>query len=491
MQLTKSRNFFYASLVFLIGLASSDVRLLFNGSGWITCLVIVILFGLIYSVRRHQVIVLIVFFILGNIYAGLFVPKIDEGHVAFYYEKEIKFSGLVVEEPNRSDGKQKLSVQPQNLRGKILVWEEMYPEYNYGDFLEIECQLKKPEQLDGFRYDKYLARSNIYALCYQPKIKLLARDKGKFFVNAALKTKKYFESRLAKTVAEPQAALISGILIGSRQAIPKYLLSEFNQTGLTHIVAVSGYNITIMVAVFLNLARYLSISRRKAFWLIVVILIFFAVLTGLSASVIRATIMGIVVLLAKQIGRISRAGNLLVLTAVLMALFNPRILLWDAGFQLSFLSTVGLIYFSPKLSKYFTWLPETFALRENFSNTLAAIIFTMPLVLFSFQRLSLVAPIVNLFVLPAVPIVMLVGFVQLVFSMINLFAGQIIGWFSWLFARYIIEVIGVFAALPFSTIPIRISFVGLMAAYLILIILTFGFGNFARKPECVIINIDK
>lgn len=451
----------------------------------VTTLVILILVSLIYLLRQKQIIVLIIFFILGNVYAGLFVPEINAGHVAYYYEQNLKFRGLVVEEPNRSDGKQKLAVQPQDLKGKILVWEEMYPEYSYGDFLEIKCGFKKPEQLDDFRYDKYLARSDIYALCYQPKIKLLAKDKGNIFVSAALKTKKYFEFRLAKTVAEPQAALISGILLGSRQSIPKKLAENFNTTGLTHIVAVSGFNITIMVVMLSALLKQLSIARKKAFWLIVVILIFFAILTGLGASVIRATIMGLIVLLAKQIGRVGRAGNLLVLTAILMALFNPRILLWDAGFQLSFLSTIGLIYFSPKISKFFSWLPETLALRENFTNTLSAIIFTMPFILFSFQRISLIAPIANLFILPAVPIAMLVGFVQLIFSSVNLFFGQIVGWFGWLIGKYIVEVIGFFAGLPFASVSFKINLITLVVVYAILIVFTFGF---TKKSGCAIIN---
>ena len=432
--------------------------------------------------------VMVFFLMLGNVYASLFIPFVDKDHVANYYDQEMKFSGIVTVEPDRSGGRQKLSVQPNNLKGKILVFEEMYPEYNYGDKLEVHCRLRKPEAMEDFRYDKFLARSNIYALCYQPQIKLLEKNRGNILVDAALKTKHFFEIKIAKTVAEPQAALISGILLGSRQAIPQKLLNEFNLTGLTHIVAVSGYNITIMAVVFLNLTRFLGLGRKKSFWLIVIILIFFAILTGLSASVMRATVMGILVLAAKQIGRMSRPGNLLAATAVLMTLFNPNILIWDAGFQLSFLSTIGLIYFSPKLAKYFFWLPETLALRENFVNSLSAIIFTMPLVMFSFQRISLIAPIANLFVLPFVPIVMFVGFFQLVFSMTNLFAGQVVGWFSWLFAKYIIEVIGFFANLSFAAVPAEISGLTLIVAYLVLIFFTFYFRNFAVKAGCAIIE---
>jgi competence protein ComEC len=478
----------YNSLAFLVGLVSIEVYVLPNGSILSSAVMISGLLILIYILRRQVILVMMFFLILGNIYAGLFIPRIDPGHVAYYYEQEMKFSGVVITEPDRSGGRQKLSVQPERLKGKILVFEEMYPEYNYGDKLEVHCRLRKPEAMEDFRYDKFLARSDIYALCYQPQIKLLEKNQGNVLVGAALKTKNFFEIKIAKTVAEPQAALISGILLGSRQSIPEKLLDNFNRTGLTHIVAVSGYNITIMVVVFLNLARFLGLGRKKSFWLIVVILIFFAILTGLSASVIRATIMGLLVLLAKQIGRTSRAGNLLVATAILMALFNPKILLWDAGFQLSFLSTIGLIYFSPKLVKYFSWLTETFAIRENLTNTMSAIIFTMPLVLFSFQRISLIAPIVNLFVLPFVPIVMFVGFIQLVFSMVNLFAGQIVGWFSWLFAKYIIEVIGFFASLPFAAVPIKISGWILVVIYLFLVYFTFCFSSFDRKPVCAIIE---
>ena len=113
--------------------------------------------------------------------------------------------------------------------------------------------------------------------------------------------------------------------------------------------------------------------------------------------------MGMIVLFAKYAGRQTKVNNILALTCVLMLLVNPNILLFDAGFQLSFLATIGLIYFVPIIEKYFQWLPEKFALRENFVTTMSAIILTLPLILYQFKRLSTVAPIVNLLILSVIP----------------------------------------------------------------------------------------
>ena len=160
----------------------------------------------------------------------------------------------------------------------------------------------------------------------------------------------------------------------------------------------------------------LYIPRKKAFGLIVAGIIIFVLFTGASASVVRAGIMGIIVLLSKQMGRMSRIGTVLLLTAVVMTIQNPLVLVWDAGFQLSFISTCCLVYLSPIFVQRCKRLPELFGLKESFISTISAIVATLPLILFQFGRLSIVAPIVNMLVLWIIPYLMLFGFFAKVFG---------------------------------------------------------------------------
>ncbi len=469
--MTKSKQFFYSSLAFLIGVALSELWLI--QGVWFLIFSLVAL-GSMYFFKKQKIIIFILLvLVIGNFYGGLFQQKTDSNYIASLNETKQTFVATICLEPDVRLDHQKLTVCPAEYKGKVLLKTSLYPEYAYGDKLEINCKLQTPEPIENFRYDKYLEKSGIASVCYQPRLIVLAKDQGNFFIAGILKIKDFVSQKINKTVAEPQAALVGGILLGTRQGIPADLLEKFNITGITHIIAISGFNITIIVVILLNFFTSLNINRKKSFYIILAGLVFFVVLTGMSPSVIRAAVMGSLVLFAKQIGRPAKIANVLVLSALIMVLVNPKILVWDAGFQLSFLSTIGLVYLSPVLLKYFAKIPTKFGLQENLTSTFSAIIFTLPLILFQFGRLSIVAPIVNLLVLPIIPIAMLVGFIQLVFSLINIFLGQMVGWISWLLLDYIIKVVEIFASFGWSAVNISISWWLMLFLYVVLFIIIF------------------
>lgn len=467
MELTKSQKFFCGCLAFLAGIALAEI---FQSRSFVF-IIVVALSGLAVffpPAKNKKYFAMIFLLLLGNLWASLFAPQINQQHISYYNGREKTFQAIIVAEPDARLDHQKLTARPTELKGKVLLKIPLYPEYQYGDLLEVDCDLRAPEQIDNFKYDKFLARAGIYSVCYQPRINLLASGQGKTVVSGILKLKQFMQRNINLTVAEPEAALVSGILIGARQGILPDLTSRFNVTGITHIIAISGYNITIIVAVLLNIFKNLCVNRRKAIWGIGVGLFFFVILTGAGASVVRAAVMGGLVLLAKQFGRANNVKNVLILSAVAMTLFNPKILVWDAGFQLSFLSTIGLVYLSPRLERLLRWLPEKLALRENLASTLSAIIFTLPLILFQFGRLSIVAPVVNLLVLPVIPIAMLVGFIQFLGAVLHPFLGQIIGWASWLLLGYVVKVVEIFSSFSWAAIEIKISWFVMLIFYLAL-----------------------
>jgi len=439
----KSQQFFYSCLAFLLGVGFAEW--MHVGNAVIFCLLGAAAVGLVVWKRKRLALVFVLFFLLGALRLNSAAPNINAEHISFYNEQSRSFEAIVAEEPDARIGEQRLTVEPVEFNGKVLLKTALFPEYKYGDRLAIECKLLTPEPVEDFQYDRYLARYGIYSVGYIPKIKLLASGQGNFLVAGIYKFKAAFARRINQTVSEPHAALLAGILIGSRQGIPTDVSEMFKDVGITHIIAISGYNITIIVAMLMGLFVAMRINRKKAFWGIVVGLIFFVILTGASASVVRAAVMGFIVLLAKQLGRASKVKNVLILSAAIMVLANPRILLWDAGFQLSFLATLGLIYLGPILQKRFAKLPQTFGLQENMASTLSAIIFTMPIILLNFHRFSLVAPIVNVLILPVIPWIMLVGFIQVLAAFIWLPLGQVVGWGSWALIEYVLRVAKLFS----------------------------------------------
>ncbi len=405
-------------------------------------------------------------------------------------EGENKFLAIVSAEPDiRSDGIRYI-VQDKYNQNKYYLKSTLYPRYDYGDELEISCELNKPEASDDFRYDMYLVRLGVFAECQNANVEKISSGGGNIILRGIFSFKKVVSQKINSLWHEPYASFMAGLLYGYRGGLGE-LNDLFSQTGITHIVAISGYNITIIVSILITICVQLYIPRKKAFWLIVAGIVIFVLFTGASASVVRAGIMGIIVLLSKQMGRMSRISNVLLLTAVIMTLQNPLVLVWDAGFQLSFISTCGLVYLSPVLSiilrshndamsagrqegsfkvkergntkkvgDLLKYCFERFLAvcgRLGMTETLSAIIATLPLILFQFGRLSIVAPIVNILVLWIIPYLMLIGFIATVFSFIFFPLGQVLAWVGLVGLKYIVFVVKWFSELPFAAIDFKIS----------------------------------
>lgn len=359
-------------------------------------------------------------------------------------------------------------------REKYYIKTELYPRYSYGDELHITCRLERPEPIEDFRYDMYLARFGVFALCKNPKIEKIGEGESKgegkggvILYRGIFKLKDHIAERVNQLWHEPHASFMAGLLYGYRGGLGE-LNDLFNKTGVTHIVAISGYNITIIATILSTLCVHILIPRKKAFWFVVSQIALFVIFAGMSASVVRAGIMGIITLLAKQMGRLSRVGGVLLLSAVIMTLANPFILIWDAGFQLSFLSTVGLVYMTPIIEPRFSKLPDFLGIRESFVSTIAATLATLPLILSQFGRLSIVSVVVNVLILWMIPVMMGVGFFAVLGSFIFKPIGIVLAWVGWLGLSYIILIVKWFAALPFASVQFSFSPVMMVLTYVMM-----------------------
>ena len=405
------------------------------------------------------------------------IPGVEKNSLTSYHEQNVVLQGMISGEPDVREGKVNYiftvdkkvdGEQIENVSGKILLGLPLYPRYEYGQRAMVTCKLQTPEPIEKFHYEKYLATQGIWSVCPSPKFEILEGEAK----NNLWKFIYDFKAPIAENISllwhEPYASFVAGLLYGYRGGLGS-LGEDFNRTGVTHIVAVSGFNITIIATLLSSMLIYCCVPRKYAFWLVVGGIALFVIFTGASSSVVRAGIMGILVLVARQMGRSSRIHNVLVLTVTLMALHSPFMLLWDAGFQLSFLSTCGLVYLSPLLEKYCDKIPKFLNLRESFVSTMSAIIFTLPLILFQFERLSVVAPLVNILILPLIPWMMLLGFITVVLSFIFWPLAEGIAFITYWGLSYIVEVVKFFSRLSFASIEIHISVFMLLLFYLFLI----------------------
>jgi len=461
--------------------------------------IILLLFWYWQNKNYRFVLLCLMFFCSGALRFLWNMPDCNNSKNICNYNGERKeLIGWIGAEPAReiSQNKYILRTKP----GKILLIMPLEPSFDYGDELNISCNLSAPkDQIDStFSYRQYLAKDNIYSICSGPKILGVEKDKqGNIFIKKILKLKNIVQERVNLLWPEPESTLVGGILYGSRSGFSEDLKSDFNRAGITHIVAVSGYNVTIIAQWLLVIFIFLGLWRRQAFWGVVLMIFLFVIFTGASASVVRAGFMGVLVLIAGQMGRMSRIGNVLAVTAGVMILLNPFILIWDAGFQLSFLATLGLVYISPLLEHFH---PDFYlssrrkpgscsgiqakdpgfrrddnakrddsALREVFISTMSAIIATLPFMLFVFGRLSIVAPLVNVLVLWIIPWLMLFGFMAVIISFIFYPVAQVVAWVTGFGLKYVIILAGWFGSQSWSAIDLGLPWWGMVGMYAIII----------------------
>lgn len=414
---------------------------------------------------------------------------------------KVSILGYIDDEPERRGDKQQfifrakfLDAGPRlvSLHERVMITAPLYPEFSYGDQLRIYGKLKIPENFsEDFDYRKYLAKDDIFTTMLFPEIsdlvvqplsnleaQLPSGDRGlKLSFGEGLKLKIYrgilafkksFEKSLARSLDEPNASFIGGILLGSRSQIPEAAKEEFSRTGTTHILAISGYNITLIATLISGFFLWFF-KRQTAFWFSLAGVAVFTILTGAQASVVRASIMGILVLLANREGRLNDPRNAILLAGAVMVLIHPKILRHDIGFQLSFMATLGLIYIAPIFESRFEWVTNFFKFRENFVATISAQLAVLPLLAYHFKNLSLISLPANVLVLPLIPYSMLAGFISGILGMVVPLLGQLVGYFAWFLSSVQLWVIHVFAKSDWAVVNVRFGWylVGLSYVFLV------------------------
>jgi competence protein ComEC len=283
-----------------------------------------------------------------------------------------------------------------------------------------------------------------------------------------------FTKSVGALIPEPHASLLGGLVVGAKQSLGKNLLDDFRRAGVIHIVVLSGYNITIVAEAVMNFFYFLPRYLGQTFGAIGIIL--FAIMTGGSATVVRASIMALLVILARASGRKYDITRALLLAGFLMVLQNPKILVFDSSFQLSFMSTLALVYVSPILKKYFMFVTEKFGLRSVVVATLSTQIFVLPMLLYKMGELSIVALPVNLLVLSAIPATMFFGFLSGVIGFISSILAFPVAFVTYVLLDYELKVVEFFSHLPFASVAVSsFPFWVAVSCYAIYFVLYFIF----------------
>ena len=427
---------------------------------------------------------------LGAARYNLSRPVIDQNHIAFYNgADEVIVNGLVVKAPDIHETYQNLTVESESIRlsdgnlrpvsGRILIRAPRSLQVEYGTRIEAAGTLEKAQNFGTFDYRGYLADRGILAVIYKPRLSQLETGAGSPLMHSLLAIRQRAQESINTLLPQPQAALLSGILLGDDHAIPEELAKDFRSTGMTHIIAISGFNMAIIAGALLAGGRQI-VGIRIAAWVAFVGVILYTILVGAEASVVRAAVMSILLIFAAtMLGRPTFLPAILVSAAFIMTLFNSTIL-WDVGFQLSFASTLGLALYLGPWSHHYQDLAQpvigagltkttTRFVSDVILATFAAAIMTLPLMIYYFKTISLISPLANLLILPAQPGIMTWGGLATITGMVSPALGQIPAWLAWLFLSYTIFLVEFFGSLPYASIALNMTLLGLVGGYAIII----------------------
>lgn len=427
------------------------------GKYWLAILSAIILFGAGYYFifDYYQKSAVNIPFGIGNSFSGL-IEKVTHGPDSH---------GLVV------------ALQPP-YRGKIKVTSETVPEWHYGDLISLEGNIKKPDN----QALRYYEKEGIFGSAGFPKIKLRKTGQSSPIKAYLFKFKNFSEAIFKKSLPPQSAAFMSGLTLGDTAGFTKEFKQQMSVTGTSHLVALSGYNISI-IATSIMLVFGLWLSRRKTFIFTAIVIILFVVMTGAEASVVRAAIMGFLVLLADQVQRYYSVRNALVIAATAMVAANPKLLVWDVGFQLSFAAVLGLLYVRPVVAGILKFKEPGFLnWRDNLATTIAAQLAVLPILLGNFGLFSPLSIISNILILASVPLTMLLGFLMVILGIVSQYFAIIIGWLANLFLSYQIGVINFFSRFKIGFMVQNFSAALTLVYYAVLIGLVI-FYNFKKFPK--------
>lgn len=477
---TKSKIFLYFCLSFALGVLFASF---FEVSVLALCASAILAIIAISIQWRDKKTVLACFILIFAISGAYRYQMVSEKvNIKGDLDKSLIFQGVIVEEPNiRIKDTQYVIRSADNGLGKILVTAPHYPAYKYGDLVEFEGKIKIPEKMDSFDYQEYLAKDGVYFIMYNPKTRFISVGKGNPVYSAIFGFKNAFKERLGRLMLEPEISLLNGLLLGERSGLGEKLKNDFSTTGTSHIVAVSGFNVTIIAVIVLELCLLIGFTRNQAFWVSLLMIILFILMVGALVSAIRAGIMGALVMLAMRAGRLSSVSTAIVLAATLMVAANPKVLRFDVGFQLSFLAVMGLVWVYPVLEKITEKIPDTWKIKSMLLVTISAQIMALPVLIYNFDRLSLIAPLANILILPFVPVAMGLGFLAGAVSYVWVVPAKMIGYFTWLVLAYQIRMTEYLASLPWAAVEVFNFGFGLFVVYYIIVLAIVIWDRKKRK----------
>lgn len=403
------------------------------------------------------VILAMLFCLLFNYEAVFFFKHRPNDFLKSHEGEKIELIGKILSEPIEKPKSTQLIATTEY--GKVLLFANSYPKVSYGDEILFKAKLKRPESFETdsgkiFNYPGYLSKDRIYFIESYPSIKILSSHNGNPIKEKLYDLKYQIAKGMEKVVPYPESALLEGITIAGKRSLSEEINDQFKKAGVSHIVVLSGYNVTIIALIIMSILK--GLGRNIAFWGGTISIILFCLMVGATSTIVRAGIMSFLFILARFSRREADANRLLFLTGGIMIFLNPLILLFDPSFHLSFLATFALINVTPLFERTFYWLKGMPILKEIAATSLAVELFLIPYICYSIGFISTFSLGANTLLLAFIPITMLFGFLSGVFSYFSILLAKIPALLSFLLLRYELGIVRIVSSVDFQYIKITV-----------------------------------
>lgn len=460
-------------------------------------------------INKQALIIIIIFSIISN---SIVIYKNIEYEKSFKDEENLEVTAIVLSQKEEKDYNYTYKIKL--LKGKnknkclyLKIDKKQEVNLEYGDKIFITGEFQEPQGMrneGGFNYKEYLKSLNIYGSVKAKNIKVIERNKGNIFMNFTYKISDEIKENIEEFMGEKYSGLLLGLLLGDSSKIDENIEENFKITSLTHILAVSGAQVSyIIVAMYSLLKRKIGIQKTRV--VIIASLIFYTALTGFSPSIVRAGIMGIILMISGLVFRKNDIINSIAISLFFMLVYNP-FLLENVGLQLSYLGTIGIIGFNKtiililkniqirnkkwkyKINRKLILLISK--IKEILAVTMSASLAVVPVMIYHFNLFGTYFLITNLFASIIIGPITLLGTLLVIISFISINIAKVLSYIL----KFLIDIllfISSFSKLPISKIYIptpTITFI--IIIYLSLIISLFIYKVFhERNPNTTILRV--
>ena len=403
--------------------------------------------------REYAVHVISVFVILCAAVYSLLAPAPHTSELDGAVGERVVIEGVVVRAPDVRDKFIQLTTETEV--GIVLVRADRFVDVSYGDRIEAVGKIERPEAFETdtgrtFNYPMYLRAHGVTHTMSFAKVEVLRHGEGNRAIAGLLALKQWFIRGIESALPEPESALLAGLLLGEKRGLGEDLTESFRRAGVIHIIVLSGYNVALVI----NTVReglQAVLPRTAALGSAGIVALLFMLMTGASETAVRATLMALVVLLAKALYRPADGLRILLVVAAGMAVWNPYLVLFDLSYQLSVLATLGLVTLSQHIEPYLVHLRSK-TLIEIVSTTLATQVAVLPLLILSIGQVSLVSLASNILILVVVPYAMLVGFVASLIATLSPVLAFPLSAVAYALLTYIIRISELLGSLPYAAV---------------------------------------